>query len=171
MEALKIFIRFIDRLNTWIGGAVSVLLPAMTVVLTYEVTARYIFRRPTIWAYDTAIFMFGYCGLLAGGFVLKNRQHINVDIIYTQFSRRGKAVMDLITGLLFFFFVILVVIYGWKEALFAIELGKRTNTEWAPPVGHFKLMIPLGAFLLLLQGLANWIRDLYLVITNEELET
>ena len=170
MKALKIFIRTVDRVNTWIGVGVSVLIPAMTIVLAYEVTARYVFRRPTIWAHDTAIFMFGYCGLLAGAYVLKQRSHINVDIIVARFSRRGQAIFELITGLLFFFFIILVMIYGWKTAIFALELGKRTNTEWAPPVGHFKLMIPLGAFLLFMQGIANCIRDLYLVITNKELE-
>jgi TRAP-type mannitol/chloroaromatic compound transport system permease small subunit len=170
MQALKVFIRIVERLNTWIGVAVSVLLPAMAIALTYEVVARYLFRRPTIWAYDMAIFMFGYCGLLAGAYVLMEKAHVNVDIIYMRLSRRGKAAMDVITGLLFFFFIILVIIYGWKAAIFALELGKRTNTEWAPPVGHFRLMIPVGAFLLLLQGLANWIRDLYLVITNKELE-
>ena len=170
MKALKIFIRVVDRMNKWIGIGVSVLIPAMTIVLAFEVTARYVFRRPTIWAYDMAIFMFGYCGLLAGAYVLKKRDHINVDIIVSRFSPRGKAICDLITGLLFFFFITLMIIYGWKTAIFAIELGKRTNTEWAPPVGHFKLMIPVGAFLLFLQGLANWIRDLYLIITNKELE-
>ncbi len=153
-----------------IGLLVSVLMPAMVVVLAIEVVARYVFNRPTLWAYDTAIFMFGYTGLLGGAYALKRREHINVDLFYARLSPRGKAVLDVITGLLFFFFMALVVIYGWGTAIQAIEGGEATATLWGPPIGHFKLMIPIGAALLILQGLANWIRSLYLAATNKELE-
>ena len=132
----------------------------MVFVLTYEVIARYIFQSPTIWAFDMAIFMFGYCGLLSGAYVLKHREHINVDLVYERFSDRGRAIADVLTGLLLFFFIILVIVYGWEEAYKAIVNGDRRPTEWGPPVGHFKLMIPLGALLIFLQGLANWMRSL-----------
>jgi len=171
MDTLQFILRLIDRLSSFVGTAVSVLLPAPTLVLTFEVVARYFFERPTIWAFDMAIFMFGYLGLLAGAYVLKEKEHINVDLIYGRFSPRGKAVLDVITGLLFFFFMTLVVAYGWKAAYSALSFGDHRPTEWGPPLGHFKLMIPLGALLLLLQGLANWIRNLYLAITGEELKT
>jgi len=171
MVTLQFILRLIDRLSSFVGTAVSVLLPALTLVLTFEVVARYFFERPTIWAFDMAIFMFGYLGLLAGAYVLKEKEHINVDLIYGRFSPRGKAVLDVITGLLFFFFMTLVVAYGWKAAYSALSFGDHRPTEWGPPLGHFKLMIPLGALLLLLQGLANWIRNLYLAITGEELKT
>jgi len=171
MDTLQFILRLIDRLSSFVGTAVSVLLPALTLVLTFEVVARYFFERPTIWAFDMAIFMFGYLGLLAGAYVLKEKEHINVDLIYGRFSPRGKAVLDVITGLLFFFFMTLVVAYGWKAAYSALSFGDHRPTEWGPPLGHFKLMIPVGALLLLLQGLANWIRNLYLAITGEELKT
>ena len=170
MNALKTFIRIVDWISERIGLAVSVLLPALTLVLAYEVVARYVFQRPTIWAFDLSIFMFGYCGLLSGAYVLRRNEHINVDLVYGRFSPRGRAFLDVVTGLLFFFFILLVIVYGWKAAYSAIEFGDRRPTEWGPPLGHFKLMIPVGAFLLLLQGLANWIRKLYLLIAGKELD-
>lgn len=169
-SALKFFVRIVDRLSKLIGIGVSVLIPTMTLVLTFEVVARYVFRRPTIWAFDTSIFLYGYCSLLAGAYVLQEGEHISVDIIYERFSPRWKAIMDVLTGLLFFFFIILVVVYGWKAAYSALLFGDRTPTEWGPPVGHFKLMLPVGAILLLLQGIAKWIRNFYLAITGKELE-
>ena len=102
MRLFKVVLRAVDRLSEVIGLLVSVLMPAMVVVLTIEVVARYVFNSPTIWAYDTAIFMFGYTGLLGGAYALKNKEHINVDLIYARLSPRGKAVLDVITGLLFF---------------------------------------------------------------------
>jgi TRAP-type mannitol/chloroaromatic compound transport system permease small subunit len=171
MNTIRVCIRFVDRLSTFLGLAVSVLCPAMVAVLAFEVFARYIFGAPTIWAYDTAIFMFGYIGLLAGAFVQKEKAHINVDLIYNQFGPRGKAVLDMIAGLLIFFFLVLIIVYTWEPMMSAFKHHETTSSEWAAPTGHHWLMIPVGAALLILQELANWIRNLYRVITNEELRT
>jgi TRAP-type mannitol/chloroaromatic compound transport system permease small subunit len=162
-------IRIIDSISEKIGLAVSVLMPLMVAVLAFEVVSRYIFNAPTLWAYDLSVFMFGYTGLLAGAYVLKHKEHINVDLVYSRLSPRAKAGLDCITGLLIFFFTILVIYTGWEPAMEAFRLNEATNTEWAPPVGHFRLMAPIGAALLLMQGVANWIRSLHLVITGREL--
>lgn len=170
MQSVKLVLHAVDRLSEVVGLLVSVLMPAMVAVLAIEVIARYIFNSPTIWAYDTAIFMFGYTGLLGGAYALSKKQHINVDLVYSRLSPRGRAVLDVTTGLLFFFFMTLVIIYGWDNAIEAIRGGEATATLWGPPIGHFKLMVPVGAALLFLQGLANWIRSLYLAVTNKELD-
>jgi TRAP-type mannitol/chloroaromatic compound transport system permease small subunit len=78
--------------------------------------------------------------------------------------------MDVINGLLFFFLIIMIIVYTWKPAISALVTNEHGHSEWAPPVGHFKLMIPIGAFLLLLQGFADWIRTLYRAITDKELK-
>lgn len=170
MEAIKFYIRTVEKISEYTGRACTVLVPGMVAVLFIEVMARYVFKNPTLWAYDSAIFLYGYCGLLAGAYVLKHKGHINVDLIQERLPRRVNAVLDVLTAFLFFFLMILIIIYGWKAAYMAISLGDRTHSAWAPPLGHFKLMIPVGAFLLFLQGIAKWIRDLYFAITGKELQ-
>jgi len=170
MQALKLCLRWIDRLSEISGLAVSVLIPAMMLVITYEVVLRYFFRSPTVWAFDTAIFMFGYIGLIAGAYALKHGAHVNVDVFYVRLSPRGQAVIDSITLPLVLFFLILVLIQGGEAALDGIARGIRRPTEWGPPLGHFMLMIPIGAGLLILQAAANWIRALYFATTGRELE-
>jgi len=170
MEAIKFYIRTVEKISEYTGRACTVLVPCMVAVLFIEVMARYVFKNPTLWAYDSAIFLYGYCGLLAGAYVLKHKGHINVDLIQERLPRRVNAVLDVLTAFLFFFLMILIIIYGWKSAYMAISLGDRTHSAWAPPLGHFKLMIPVGAFLLFLQGIAKWIRDLYFAITGKELQ-
>ncbi len=171
MKALKLYVRLVDRMSVVIGLAMSVLVPAMMLVITYEVVVRYFLRKPTVWAFDTAIFMFGYIGLLAGAYVLKHNTHINVDLIHSQLSPRGKAILDSITAPLVFFFLVLVIIYGWAYAWDGLSHGMRRPSEWGPPMGHFMLMIPVGALLLLLQAIANWIRNLHLALTDKVFET
>lgn len=170
MSFIKLFIRSVDRLSEFVGRTVSICILGMMVVLVIEVIMRYFFKRPTLWAYDTSIFMFGYCGILAGAYTLKHNAHINVDVIYAKFSLRTRSILDVFTGLLFFYFMILMIIYCWSPAIIAIEGGHRGNTMWAPPIGHYRMLIVVGAVLLLLQGLANWLRALYTAITGKELE-
>jgi len=144
-------------------------MPFMVSVLFVEVIARYFFNHPTIWAYDLSIFAYGYTGLLAGAYVLKTGDHINVDLVHAKLSPRGQAILELIHGLLIFFFAILVICTTWEPALHAISNHETRPGEWSPPIGHFKLMIPVGGSLILLQQLANWIRSLYRLITGREL--
>ena len=170
MKALKLYIRVVDRISHFFGMAMSVLVPVMMLVITYEVVVRYFLRKPTVWAFDIAIFCFGYIGLLGGVYAMRHRSHINVDLIQSRLSPRGKAILDAATAPLVFFFLVLVIIYGGEYAWDGFKIGIRRPTEWGPPLRHFLAMIPFGAFLLLLQALANWIRDLHLAITSKVLE-
>jgi TRAP-type mannitol/chloroaromatic compound transport system permease small subunit len=45
-----------------------------------------------------------------------------------------------------------------------------SQSDWAPPLWPFKLAIPLGALLLLLQGFANLISDVYTAVTGKGVE-
>ena len=169
MKVLIVIIRIIDNFSKWISIAVSTLLPAMICVLMIEVICRYVLNRPTQWAYDVSIFMFGYVGILGGVYIHKLKEHINVDVVYSRLSTRTKAVMDSITGCLVIYFLILIILYTWGPAMEAFRINETKPTEWGPPTGHFKLLIPVGTFFLFLQQLANWVRSLYRVITDKEL--
>jgi TRAP-type mannitol/chloroaromatic compound transport system permease small subunit len=54
--------------------------------------------------------------------------------------------------------------------LFGIELrGELSLTDWAPPYYPVKFMMPLGALMLLLQGIVWWIRDIHVAVTGREM--
>jgi len=169
MRMLRLFVRPIDTLSEWSGRLVSILIPLTVAVITYEVVVRYAFRAPTIWAHETSIFLLGYCGMLAGAYVLKRNEHIRVDIVYGRLSPRTRAILDLITSPLFFFIMALIIYEGLKAGMLSLRINEHTASAWGPPLAHFRLIIPAGAFLLFLQAIPNWIRNLYLAIKNTEL--
>ena len=170
MGLIKMYIRTIDCITEIVGKLASFCLPAMTAVLLVEVVMRYFFKRPTLWAYDTSIFLFGYCGVLAGAYSLKHNAHIIVDVVFNLFSPRTKAIINSFTYILFFVFMGLFIYYCWDAAIIAIEGGHRTNTHWAPPMGHFKMLLVVGGVLLFLQGFACWFRNLHMAFTGKEME-
>jgi len=169
MRMLRSIIRTVDTISERLGKILSFLIFGMTAVLVYEVVVRYAFNAPTIWAHETSIFFWGYCGVLAGAYTLKHHAHINVDILYSRLSPRREAILDVVTGFLFLFIIALIIYEGWKMGMVALATHEHSPTPWSPPIAHFKLVLPVGATLLLVQGLANWVRSLYLAVTNKEL--
>lgn len=93
---------------------------------------------------------------------------MSVDIIYGGLSLRGKALADLITFPVFLLFVGVRFDKGLGFARDAWAFQVTLSSAWAPPVYPFKTIIPIAAFLLLLQALAKFIRDLYTPITGRK---
>jgi TRAP-type mannitol/chloroaromatic compound transport system permease small subunit len=89
-------IRNIERATTSVGILASLCLVPLVIATCYEVFARYIFGMPTIWAYEIGYFLTGTHFLLAMAFTLKSDEHIRIDIFSGHFSRRTRAIIDLV---------------------------------------------------------------------------
>lgn len=164
------YCRFVSNISEWSGRGVGIALFLVVGVLTYEVITRYVFNSPTIWAQQLSLFLFGTIGMIGGAYVLLHKAHVNLDILYSRVSRRKQAILDLITAPLFFFIIILMIWAGGSFALRSWAILEPSSTVWAPPIYPFKTIIPVAAFLLLLQGIAKLIRDHYFITHGRELE-
>ena len=160
----------IDSISEWSGKLVSIFIFLLTFLLLYDVIMRYVFNAPTIWCHELALHFFGAYAVLAGPYVLRYNQHVKIDIVYNLFSPRGQAIIDTFTYLLFFMFIGILFWYGYVIAARAVELQQTVSpSPWASPLWPVKLTIPLAALLMLLQGLAHYIRTLKLAFTGKEL--
>ena len=129
-----------------------------------EVIRRYLLNSPTVWANELTQMLFGAYIVLAGGYIMAQEGHVNVDILYSRLSRKAQAILDIITSVLFFLFSLMMVYYGSSLAWESLSTFEHSQSAWNPPIYPVKLTIPLGASLLLLQGIAKLIRDiLYLI--------
>jgi TRAP-type mannitol/chloroaromatic compound transport system permease small subunit len=162
--------RGIDTMNEWLGRIVSYFSLVLIAIITYEVVARYVFNAPTVWAVETGTYVFAAMWLFAGGYTLKNDYHVRVDIIYNRLSRRGKAIMDSITAPFFFAMLGILVYITAKYAGLSIEDMERSSSQWAPFVFPVKTLIPIGAALLIIQGIVKLVRDLHMAFKAEELK-
>jgi TRAP-type mannitol/chloroaromatic compound transport system permease small subunit len=165
---MKKFIKVVDRMNELIGKAVSFFILALIVVILYEIFVRYLLNSPTIWAHEVSQMIYGVYVILMGGYLQYRNGHVNVDILYNRFKPRTRAIINLFTWLLFFFFCGAILYKGGEMAWDSFKFRECEPTAFAPPVYPIKMMIPLGAFLLLLQGLAKYITDIKLAITGKE---
>ena len=169
MRWVNLFIRIVDNLNDRVGSVIGVLILPMVLILVWEVLMRYGFNRPTMWAHETSEFLYGAHFIIGGAYAMRWRAHVNVEIIYNRFPPRMRAVVDLLTWLLFYFFCGILLWKGGQAAWKSVAMLETSYSAWAPPVWPIKLTIPLAAALVLLQGLTKTIGDVYLVITGRGL--
>jgi TRAP-type mannitol/chloroaromatic compound transport system permease small subunit len=166
----KKVVKIIDSTNYWVAKTVGWLILVITVFLAIEVILRYVFNNPTDWIEESMQYVFGgYC-ILAGGYTLLEKTHVNVDILQKRLSPRSRAVLDLITALIFFIFVGVLLWKGGETAWWSISHKQRSGSVWHGPMYYTMAMLPLGAFLLLIQGIAKFIRDFYFAKTGRELK-
>jgi len=156
-----------ESLNQWLGGRLSLLFYALMVIMVFEVIARYVFNAPTNWAYELSTFVFSGACLLGGGYVLLHKGHVNIDILYSHLRPRGRAVIDLCTAPFFFLFIGILLWQGTIFFLNSLAYWEHSTTVWAPPLYPIKLALPIGAALILLQGVVKFIKDIIIAIRGQ----
>lgn len=158
---MKSFLSVIDSMNEWSGKIFSFLVLAAALVVVHEVVMRYVFNAPTVWGLDLTVFLCGATYVMAGAYAHYHNAHVKIEALYGRWTPRTRAMVDLlVTAPLFFGFCGVLAWVGTEWTWKAVVGGTTYYTEWHVPLWPMRLIITLAAFLLLLQGLAKFIRDL-----------
>jgi len=168
MKPIRYFLRYTDLMNAKFGWFVALMIVPMIAIMIWEVIMRYFFNAPSLWAYEISLFMFGAYIALAGGYTLLVKGHVNVDIIWGRLPLRWRSIVDVVTSVLFFLYVGVLFKVSLEATVLSWQLLETSMTHWAPPYYPLRTTLPVACLLLLLQGLAKFIRDLNTAITGKE---
>jgi TRAP-type mannitol/chloroaromatic compound transport system permease small subunit len=157
---------WIETINVKAGEYVAWWSLIAVFVYYYEVLARFVFNSPTNWVHESMFLMFGMQYMLSGAYAYREDQHVRVDVIYAKFSPRGKAIADIVTSVFFFIFIGTMLVTGYRFAADAVNVGEHSFTEWGIQYWPVKLAIPIGAALLLLQGISKLLKDILFVMRS-----
>lgn len=160
---LSSLVRTVDTLNERLGQAVSWLALFMVVVQFAVVLMRYVFGVGWIWVQESIIYMHAIVFLIAAGYTLLHNGHVRVDIFYGGMGARGKAIVDLIGGLLFLLPMCVLVFwvsFPYVAKSWAVMEISQEGDSGIPGVYLLKSVILLFAVLVALQGLALMARSL-----------
>jgi TRAP-type mannitol/chloroaromatic compound transport system permease small subunit len=94
--------------------------------------------------------------------------HVNMDLVHNALSPRIRALVDVLTFFIAMPFLGVLLWVGGKSAWKSVMVLEHASTQWGPPIYPFRVMLPLGALLLLLQLVAKLIRDLRILFTKKE---
>lgn len=156
----------LEWLNVRAGEFVAYWAVISVFVYYYEVIARYVFNSPTNWVHESMFLMYGMQYMLCGAYAYREDQHVRVDVFYSKFSPRGKAIADIVTSVFFFIFILTMLWTGTRFALDAVNNNEVSFTEWGIQYWPVKLMLPIGAALMALQGLSKLIKDIVFVASG-----
>jgi TRAP-type mannitol/chloroaromatic compound transport system permease small subunit len=163
------FIRFADSLSAWFGKAFAWLILLMAVGTGYEVFVRYILNDPTAWALDVSFIMYGTLFMMGGAYTLSRGGHVRGDFLYRLWQPRTQAKVDLLLYLIFFFPGITALITtGFKYSARSWSYTEvSVNSPAGIPIFQFKSVMVAAGILLFIQGIAQILRCIHCIRTNE----
>ncbi|MDX1488338.1 MAG: TRAP transporter small permease subunit [Acidiferrobacterales bacterium] len=160
---IKRAIKTLDAISDWSGHVVAWLVIPLMAVLVFEVISRYVFDKPTLWAFDFTYMLYGAHFMLVSAFTLFKQGHIRTDFLYRTWSPKWQGIVD--ATLYLVLFLPAVSFFFWFSLEFAYESWIQRETSflspWQPPIYPLKIALPMSAFLLFLQGIAEFLRSLY----------
>jgi TRAP-type mannitol/chloroaromatic compound transport system permease small subunit len=154
------FIYGVDQLSRMVGHAFAWCILILTFGTCYEVFMRYLLNDPTSWAFDMSYLLYGAMFFMAGAYTLSRGGHVRGDVFYRMWRPRTQAAVELVLYVLFFFpGVLALVIAGWDYGYASFKIREvSVNSPAGVPIWQLKFLIPFGAALLALQGLAEVMR-------------
>ncbi|SDL87339.1 TRAP-type mannitol/chloroaromatic compound transport system, small permease component [Modicisalibacter muralis] len=156
---------WIDSITERLGRAVAWLVLVMMLIQFLVVVLRYAFNVNSIPMQESIMYMHATVFLLAASYTLKHEGHVRVDIFYRAASVRRKAWTDLLGTLLLlipFMSFILVSSWGYVARSWAILEGSP-ETGGIPAIFLLKTLIPAFAILMIVQGVAEIIRNALII--------
>jgi TRAP-type mannitol/chloroaromatic compound transport system permease small subunit len=157
-------------MNEWVGNWIAVLVYVFIGLVCFEVLLRYGFNKPTIQLPVIVTMTAAATYVLSFGNIMRNDGHVRIDIFSRLFSKRGKALMEVVLGALFFFPVIgglVASAAGWTWYAWSID-ERDTQTFWYARIGPIRTVVLIGLFLFLMQGFVLFVRSLKILLGRKE---
>ncbi|BAY07673.1 TRAP transporter small permease subunit [Calothrix sp. NIES-2098] len=166
MERLLKISRIIDACTERIGRLTSFLVLVMVILGLWNVVGRYLGRisgnNLTSNAYiEAQWYIFDLVFFLGAAYTLKHNEHVRVDIFYSNWQRRRKALADLI-GTVFFLipFCVMVIFFSWDTIVASWQIREASSDPGGLPRYPIKATIIVGFVLLIFQGISQAIKNL-----------
>jgi TRAP-type C4-dicarboxylate transport system permease small subunit len=142
-----------DRIGDWLGVVSAWMFFAVGGMIGYEVTARYIFVAPTIWAEEMSRFFQIWATYLAAATMLRHQELIRITFIIGRLGPRAWRAAEIFSLSVIAIFSATAIWYGMAILLESLRLHRTTATLFDIPQWTTEIVIPLGFGMLLIQCL------------------
>lgn len=187
-KVMQGYIRAVDAVNYRLGRLVMYGIFVMVAILLWSSVSKTFFT-PTLWTLEMAQFaMVGYY-MLGGPYALQMGANVRMDLFYHTWDDRRKAWFDAFTVLFLLFFLGVLFWGALSSTAYALGyfgrdplafygdlvwafmtggasgasevLGRfeRSPTAWRPYMWPIKVLMTLGIFLMLLQAISEFFKD------------
>lgn len=167
MEFLKKIVAFCDAVNEWIGSyLVSAAVFLFIAIIFSNVILRYVFNTSSVFSAELEWHLFAFIFLMGAGYTLRHDNHVRVDIFYSLMDTKKKALVNVFGVFLFLIpscYLVLTTAIPW--VITAYQVGEVSIDPGGIPARFLlKAVLPVGYFLLLLQGLSLLIKSVCILM-------
>jgi TRAP-type mannitol/chloroaromatic compound transport system permease small subunit len=189
MNAMRTYVRVVDRFNYRVGRIIMYGLFVMMAILLWSTISKALFS-PSLWTLEMAQFALVAYFMLGGPYAIQMGSNVRMDLFYGSWDMRRKAQVDAMT-VIFLVVYLLVLLWGaisstayslghfrgeplsfFGELIAAFITGgpsaagevlghmERSATSWRPYLWPVKMIMTLAIFLMLLQALSEFFKDI-----------
>jgi TRAP-type mannitol/chloroaromatic compound transport system permease small subunit len=163
--------RWIDRFTEIVGTITYWLVPIVVAVGVWNVANRYVGRAigRTLGSnvfIEAQWYIFSVIFFLGGAYALKHGEHVRVDLFYSNWEPRRKALADLV-GTLFYLmpFCLLLIYFSWPTVEQSWRIREVSPDPSGLPRYPLKTFLLISPALLFIQGISEAIKN-YAVYTG-----
>lgn len=157
-NAIRAYVRFIDRINFTIGRFAMYLLFALMGVLLYSSVSK-TFLTPALWTLEMAQFVMVAYFFLGGPYSMQMGSSVRMDLFYGSWSPRTRAIVDAIT-IFFLLFYLGDLLWGAIEStIYAVQFSERSASPWRPYMWPIKIVMCFAVVLMILQASSEFFKD------------
>jgi TRAP-type mannitol/chloroaromatic compound transport system permease small subunit len=160
----------IDNVAERLGRAAAWLSFVLVLVVGVIVVLRYGFQLGSIALQESVMYINGTLFVLGAGYTLKAQGHVRVDVFYSRFSPRGRALVDSLGALLFLLpaaFFIAWISWDYVAVAWRIREGSP-EASGLPFVYLLKTLIIVLPVLLAVQGVSELLKSLRALFASNE---
>lgn len=159
---MKILLRisgWIDALNDQVGRLTYWLILVAVLVSAGNAIQRYAFNMSSNAWLEIQWYLFSAVFLFCAGYTLLHNQHVRIDVISGHLSKRARAWIEVLGTVLFLMPMAIAILWmSWPVFVQAYQLHEISTNAGGLIVWPARLMLPVGFFLLILQGFSELIK-------------
>ena len=156
--------RVVDGLNIAVRWILAALMLVMTVLIGWQVIARFIVGESLTFSEEVSRFVMVWLVLLGAAYAAKNGRLMKVDIVEHMLSGKAKSTVIMVAGVLSIVFYLVLVVFGFFiVSAVSYQMTPATEVSMSIPMAA----LPVGGILLVI----NTIHQMFGVALGVEEES
>ena len=151
-------LRVMETISSWSGWFSGIGVVIMGVIITIDVTLRYFFGKPLLFADDISVYGMIFITFVGAALTLKMKRHIMVDMLYKMLPRRAQVRMDVATTFVGCFIIWLLTWYTTAWVLYTYQSGYTSSGILQTPMWIPMSVVPIGLFFFGLQYIVECVK-------------
>ena len=153
------YVKGVEAVNYRLGRIAMYLLFAIMAILLWSSVTKFA-KIPALWTLEMAQFTLVAYYLLGAPYSMQLGANVRMDLLYARLPVKRQAAWDIFTIFCLLFYLGVMLWGAVDSTIYAFAYNERSPTAWRPYMWPIKLILCLGFFLMILQSLAFFFRDI-----------